>query len=425
MSLSQKVQVKFNQVIKKYQSYLSLPEYKFIRQMQFGILASKHVHLNKIGSILRESISLKKSTERLSRNLGKSDLFDKVTQAHLKINRQSIKGCDYLIFDISDISKIYAKQMEGMESVHDGSNGEVGLGYWLANVIAVDCSGTKIIPAYSELYGLHHESEVESSENKKILQAVSTVQDVVGKDQVIVIDRGGDRRVLIESFLQDGRYFIIRQTGKRGLHTGEELRSLQSLSKKITLHYGKRVKKERHGKKKIDTYFCGAKRVYFPNKYTGSYWDIPLWLVKAQRKGRGCVWYLCHLPVEDEQSAIEMVMEGYGLRWKIEEYHRQIKNDYHLEEICLRRYTALKNFMTIFMITMGFVYHHFESLAIEILTQSPIKLVYREKRLKEYFGFIYYKMAKALAWFFSNTKLQNPITFHTKTMDNQLILDIF
>jgi hypothetical protein len=425
MKTLQKIQIKFNQVSSQYQPYLHLPEYKFIRQLQYGILTSKHVHLNKIGSVLRERISLKKTTSRLSRNLGNDGLSERLIQAHLEVNRRSIKGCDYLVFDISDISKSYATEMEGMESVHDGSIGDVGYGYWLSNVLALDRTGSKVIPAYSELYALHHESEVESSENKKILHAITTVQDVVGKDQVIVIDRGGDRRVLIESFLQKRRYFIIRQTGKRDLHTGKKRCSLQSLSGKIRLLYRMRVEKDRHGKKKVDTYFCGAQRIYFPNDHTHSYWDIPLWLVKAQRKGKSCVWYLCYLPVEDEQSAIEIVMEGYGLRWKIEEYHRHIKDDYHLEQICLRRYTALKNFMSIFMIAMTFIYHHFESLSMEILIESRIKLVYREKKLKEYLGFIYYKMAKAVAWFFSNTTLQNRVTFPTNTVDDQLTLGIF
>ena len=81
--------------------------------------------------------------------------------------------------------------------------------------------------------------------------------------------------------------------------------------------------------------------------------------------------------------------------------------------------------MSIFMITMAFVYHHFESLSMEILTESQIKLVYREKKLKEYLGFIYYKMSKALAWFFSKTKLQNKVTFPNKTVDYQLKLAVF
>ncbi len=29
------------------------------------------------------------------------------------------------------------------------------------------------------------------------------------------------------------------------------------------------------------------------------------------------------------------VMHPYGLIWRVEEYHRQIKQDYHLEKICL------------------------------------------------------------------------------------------
>ena len=425
MKVLPKLQIKFNQVVKKYQPYLSLPEYKFIRQMHYGILSSKHVHLNKIGSVLQESTSLKKTTERLSRNLGKLDLAEKLTKAHLEVNKASLKRCDYLIFDISDISKTYAKQMEGMELVHDGSRGGLGFGYWLANVLAVDRSGEKLIPAYSELYALHHEGAQKTSENQKILDAISTVQEVIGHDQVIVDDRGGDRQVLIDWFLKEKRYFIIRQTGKRDLHTGEQRCSLRSLSDKICLSYRIRVTKERHGKKKVDTYFCGVKRVYFPNKHTHSYWNIPLWLVKAQRKGKSVIWYLCYLPVEDEQSAIEMAMEGYGLRWRIEEYHRQIKDDYHLEEICLRRYLALKNFMSLFMVTMGFVYHHFESLSMEILLATQIKLVYRGKRLREYLGFIYYKMAKALSWFFSKTKLQKQVTFPSQTLDNQLTLNLF
>ena len=101
MKVLPKLQVKFNQVVKKYQPYLSLPEYKFIRQMQYGILSSKHIHLNKIGSVLQESTSLKKTTERLSRNLGKLDLTEKLTKAHLEVNKASLKRCDYLIFDIS------------------------------------------------------------------------------------------------------------------------------------------------------------------------------------------------------------------------------------------------------------------------------------------------------------------------------------
>jgi len=36
-----------------------------------------------------------------------------------------------------------------------------------------------------------------------------------------------------------------------------------------------------------------------------------------------------------------------------------LKTDYHLEEICLQRYIALKNFNIIFWITINLIYYHF------------------------------------------------------------------
>ncbi len=59
----------------KYQDKLSRLEYKFLRQMAYGILSSRHVNLNKIGSVLGESIRLKKISGHLSRRLGKLTEF--------------------------------------------------------------------------------------------------------------------------------------------------------------------------------------------------------------------------------------------------------------------------------------------------------------------------------------------------------------
>ena len=68
--------------------------------------------------------------------------------------------------------------------------------------------------------------------------------------------------------------------------------------------------------------------------------------------------------------------------------------------------------------------HHVD-YSMEILIEAQIKLVYREKKLKEYLGFIYYKMANALAWFFSITKRQNQVTFPFKMLDYQLKLGVY
>jgi hypothetical protein len=51
-----------------------------------------------------------------------------------------------------------------------------------------------------------------------------------------------------------------------------------------------------------------------------------LWLVVMKEANRGYTWYLVNLPeCDDARSVVEAVVKGYGLRWKIEEVHRQIK----------------------------------------------------------------------------------------------------
>ena len=68
MAIDEGLQVKYNQVQAKYQGYFHKPVYKFYRQLVYGILKSRHVHLSKIARSLNECISLKKTWERLSRH---------------------------------------------------------------------------------------------------------------------------------------------------------------------------------------------------------------------------------------------------------------------------------------------------------------------------------------------------------------------
>jgi len=61
-----KTQVKFKQYLYRYKKQLDLPEYKFLSDIIFGILKSKHIHLAKIARTLLEKITPKKTEERLS-----------------------------------------------------------------------------------------------------------------------------------------------------------------------------------------------------------------------------------------------------------------------------------------------------------------------------------------------------------------------
>ncbi len=80
--------------------------------------------LTKIARTLEEPVSIKKVEERLSRQLGRKGLDGKVQENVLKLADGRIGKDTLLILDPSDVMKKYAKKMEYLAEVHDGSEGE-------------------------------------------------------------------------------------------------------------------------------------------------------------------------------------------------------------------------------------------------------------------------------------------------------------
>jgi hypothetical protein len=405
MAIDLRLQIKYNQVQGKYQGYFKKPVYKFYRQIVYGILKSGHVHLSQIARSLNETISLKKTWERLSRNIGRPKLWSEVTGAHVRENWRAFRSKRYWVLDLTDVRKMYAKVMEGLGTIHDGSTGESGLGYWVVNVAGVSPQSDSISLMYSELYSLVHEKEKKESENSKIISAVSYLREHLCVSRPVVIDRGGDRRVLIENFIQHKQQFIIRQRGDRHIYTGDKKLRLDEHAKSIECVFKKTVRKIRHRKLQLTNYRGGAARVWFPKEHTDGVFAKPLWLVRLTRKnGRAESWYLCDIPAETEEEAFEMVMEGYGCRWTIEEVHREIKSDYNLEAVQLQRYQALKNFNTIFWTAMNFIYQHLEGLSVDLIVHCEEKLSYNFS-IYDVTGFVYYKLARAVQLIFRKHKL--------------------
>ena len=399
--LTGKIQVKFDQFMRRCTKGFSRPLQKFIRQMVFEILKSGQVQLHEIGRALQEQMSLKETTKRLGRHLGLVGLWKRILLSTLDGQRYYLRQCKYLILDLSDIQKVYAKKMAGLAIVHDGSKGTNGRGYWLCNVTGVDKRGSLIVPAYSELYSLAQES---SSENVKILSAIDTVSEFVGDDSIWVIDRGGDRKYIMGSLVKADRQFIIRQVGNRDLYVNGEKISLKQVSRTIKLKQSYTVYKVKNNKKVKAPYRCGAKKVRLEKN--GS----DLWLVVLKEKGRGYCWLLCHLKAESAEEAVETAFEGYGHRWKIEEVHRQVKGDYGLESICLQRYEALKSMNALLWTAVSFLYTRLDNLSIAIITHKELGLENR-KKWSDLLRFIYYKLAAAVKRLLALSKLYNPTTF--------------
>ena len=381
------IQTKLWQFCDKFKSDFSQAEHRFVKQMIFGILKGGRVEINSISRSLQESIPLKKVHKRLGLHLGKEGLWKQITQSTLETHRSLLKGCRFIIHDLSDIQKSYAQTMEGLSWVHDGSKNDNGNGYWLSNISGVDEKGQTIIPLYSELYS--HQAET-CSQNQKILDGLEAVAPYFPQNAVTVMDRGADRDVILKDLLEKERDFIIRQNGKRKLFVDHTSHPFKEISRQVHLKYQHKVKHIHKNKTQHLVYDAGAQRVRLSS-------DGPeLWLVVMKEKKRGYCWLLCHFKeIDSEQEAVSLALKGYGYRWKIEEVHRQLKQDYALEALRLQRYQALKTMNSLLWMALSFLYTRLDSIAVDIVYHPKLGLVNR-KKLMDTLRFIYYKLAEAV-----------------------------
>lgn len=401
-NLTGKIQVESSNYLRKFKPKLSQPVYKFITSGLNGMLRSKSIFVSQIALYLYEPIDKKKIEERLLYHLSKESMFNNLATAYLKANAKDIRSQRYIILDGSAIKKDYAQKMEGLSYVYDGSSKKkkkIEIGYHWDNVVGVSKSAdgeVNMLPIHSEIYSRELDPDfIQASENRKILNMHKKLQPYFDNESIFIMDRGYDRMRLIEPFLERNQNFIIRQTGRRNLDDAENSENLplKKISRQTTLKYEYTVDQIKNGREIKRRFMAGAKEVKFPNCKS----DKHLWLVTAQEKGKGKTWFLTYLNSNDEQTVIKTTMEGYKYRWKVEEFHRQVKQDYNLNKIKVMKYDTIRSMGALLLITMGFVAKLFnmtdKETKIKIL--NSVNLIYK-RCMDNLPGYIYYKATEAI-----------------------------
>jgi hypothetical protein len=197
------------------------PKRRLIKEMIYGIQAAKDVKLSNITRALNEPIALIKTEDRLSRNLDDEEFTDEINKEICRLGSAKVLEDMVIAIDPGDIRKKYAAKMEYLCTIHDGSEHNLGEGYWLAKAVAADVEHKKVIPLYLEAYS--HEARGFTSENHQLFKVIDTVSARMGHKGIYAIDRGGDRGKLYDKFLEKGqeKRFVIRLEKNRDLiHKG-------------------------------------------------------------------------------------------------------------------------------------------------------------------------------------------------------------
>jgi hypothetical protein len=128
------------------------PKQRLIKEMLYGIHGSKDVKLSNIARTLKEDQALIKTEDRLSRNLDDVDFTDGINDEICRLAAPKITDDMVIAIDPGDIRKKYARKMEFLGKVYDGSEKEIGNGYPLCKAVASDIESKKVIPLYCEAY---------------------------------------------------------------------------------------------------------------------------------------------------------------------------------------------------------------------------------------------------------------------------------
>jgi hypothetical protein len=244
-----------------------------------------------------------------------------------------------LVLDLSDVTKKYAEKMENLGRVRDGSEKELGWGYWTLNIVGATTKGTKIVPLYGRLFS--HAVWGHESENEEIREAVGEVSEVLRKRGIWVMDRGGDRRYIFNYLLPNKLRFLIRVRADRGLRTAQGVESAIDLARSCPMLFHETIVREEAGQERLVHLACGMRKVRLPNRRE------ELTLVVVKGFGQEPLMILTNLAVRRSRKSVWHVVLSYITRWRIEDVIRFVKQSYRLEDIRCLTYHRLQALMVL------------------------------------------------------------------------------
>jgi len=334
---------------------------RFVTESVYGILVSQSVVLTKMGRTLEKDVSLRKIEERFCRQLAKPALWDNIQGTLLLEAASRVKQDTLLVLDPSDIQKKYAKKMEHLAYVRDGSDDVIGTGYWTIHVNAAELNQQKVLPLYQSL--LSQEAPDFGSQNTQILKAVRMIGNYTEKRGIWVIDRGADRNSLYHKLLREGFRFIIRQKGDRKILYGKTLIKTLQLALTCPSLYNDTIVRMKEGKEKVYHIEYGYRKVRLPENPQND-----LWLLVVKGIGKKPMMILTTEPLRKNRQVLKNMFLSYIKRWSIEETIRFIKQTYDLEDIRVLRYVCLQNMMALVLLVYYF-------LAVALNDNQKLKLL--------------------------------------------------
>lgn len=342
---------------------------RFIREMVVGLVLAGHVHLTKIARAIGSGgNSVHADEKRLSRHLDSEHWSMRpLIDGLLKDSAAMVGEESLIVADLTDVAKYYARHLEGLGRVRDGSDPEkrTAPGYMLFEAY-VRVRRWQLFPLVIE--PLRTYSGAPTSENDEILAHFARIHEATQHKGTYVLDRGFDRRELMVPMLRNQMAFIVRQRGDRFVLTaGGRLISVEARAAEIYQHQ-RPSRWPRNG-------WTYTESVMLPEAPDQElllvlFWRIPgasplMLLVspQARRRGRTGGWFV----------------KTFRRRWGVEDATWAIKQRFHLEDFLVRSWRSIRRL--IYLVALAFFWlnlwgeDRYEPLRDAVSVHGVIQLV--------------------------------------------------
>lgn len=363
---------------------LKRPQEKFVQQMLYGILAGNSVHLSEIGRALKETITLKKTIERLSRNLHAFDGEQTLVNNYLSKVKQHVKD-DYavIVIDNSDITKPASKSMEALSLVHDGSTGEIKNGYQTIEAAVLSEAEKMPLPVYNRIFSAAEEGHISATnENLRCLEFLS---DNFSPKCIRTLDRGFDGNDYYRHFIKHGERFVIRSQKNRNVIYGGKTCNILDVALLYKGNYRMDFKDKKGKNVSCKLSFIPVQLCEFPSH--------ELVLVAVYGFGAEPMLLLTNLKMQEKKKLCHIVTKVYLMRWRIEEYFKFKKQQFGLEDFRVMSLQSIRNLNLLATLAAGYI-----GLTSAVHKDSVFLMELKEcsKRIYDVPKFIFYALGYAI-----------------------------
>lgn len=363
---------------------LKRPQEKFVHQMIYGILAGNKLHLSEIARALKESITLKKTIDRLSKNLHAFDGKDSVMHNYLGLIRQQVKD-DYavIIIDNSDIAKPASTKLEALSEIRDGSTGEITQGYLTIEAAVLSEKGKMPLPVYEKVFSAAEKGFI--SETHENLCCLQSLTENFSSRCVRTLDRGFDANEYYRYFLKHGERFVIRAKKNRNVIYGGQTCNIMDVALRYKGAYRMDFKDKKGRTIRCKMSCIPVRLCEFPSR--------ELVLAVVYGFGEEPMLLLSSLKMQEKKKLCHIITKVYLLRWRIEEYFRFKKQQFELEDLRVMSLQSIRNLNLLAMLAVGYI-----SLATSVHKDSIFLAEIKEcsKRIYGMPQFVYYAIGYAL-----------------------------